>query len=43
MSGHRCQKAGTGHAIGEVPSDVTLHVDRGQRVRDHVAQITRDP
>jgi hypothetical protein len=33
----------TRFALGEVRGDACLHVDRGQRVRDHVVQLTRDP
>src|SRR5262249_28868145 len=33
----------TGLAIGEVRGDAGLDVDRGQRVRDDVMQVTRDP
>src|SRR5262249_38900582 len=33
----------TGLAIGEVGGDPGLHVDRGQRVRDHVMHLPRNP
>ena len=32
-----------GLAIGEVGGDAGLHVDRGQRMRDDVVEIARDP
>src|SRR5262249_30150910 len=28
--------------VGQVSSDAGLHVDRGQRMRDHVVQLARD-
>jgi hypothetical protein len=32
-----------GVAVGEVGGDAGLDVDRGQRVRDDVVQLARDP
>src|SRR5262249_6267604 len=41
----RCERVSraTGLALGEMGGDAGLHVDRGQRVRDDVVEIARDP